>query len=185
MIITKFIAVAFGAAILIPLSATGSTVNPDSDIASGGVYNIFTPHFYAEAFKTEDGAGAREFTFVNDDPLSVTLLLTTATVNALAAMFKGGVTFAWLESGNSIHVGAQKRYFSGELDTMIAGGGIDTLRISFGDPKTRVGFPDGGIAHFSIETVAAPSPVPLPAGGLLLLGALGGIAALRRRANGV
>jgi hypothetical protein len=31
--------------------------------------------------------------------------------------------------------------------------------------------------------VSAPSPVPLPAGGVLLIGALGGLAALRRRAK--
>ncbi|MEO6300026.1 MAG: VPLPA-CTERM sorting domain-containing protein, partial [Paracoccaceae bacterium] len=57
----------------------------------------------------------------------------------------------------------------------------DTLHIAFGNPADRyVG--TSGFANFSLQLVAFPvSPVPLPAGGLLLLGALGGVAALRRR----
>jgi hypothetical protein len=39
----------------------------------------------------------------------------------------------------------------------------------------------GGTDIAAFEFAIAPVPVPLPAGGLLLLGALGGIAALRRR----
>lgn len=49
-------------------------------------------------------------------------------------------------------------------------------RLLFDDSSTAAGV---GYANFSFDQVAAP--VPLPAGGLLLIGALGGLAALRRR----
>ncbi len=48
-------------------------------------------------------------------------------------------------------------------------------RISFFSNEGRIG------DQAAFEFAVAPVPVPLPAGGLLLLGALGGIAALRRR----
>ena len=182
---SKFISAALGVAMLIPMSVNASTVNPASDIEDGGTYSMFDPHFYAEAFKRKDSAGVREFTFENTQNMSENLLLTTATVNALATMFKGGVTFEWLGSGDVLKVGGKKKHFSGEFDVMIAADSSDTLRVSFGDPKKRPGFADGGSAHFSLETAASPSTIPLPAGGLLLLSALGGIAALRRRAKKV
>jgi len=185
MMSSKIISAALGVAMLVPMSVNASTVNPGSDIADGGTYSVFDPHFYAEAFKRKDSAGVREFTFENTGATSQTLLLTTVTVNALATMFKGGVTFEWLGSGDSVTVSGKKKVFSGEFDALIAADSSETLRVSFGDPKKRPGFRDGGSAHFSIETAAAPSPIPLPAGGLLLLGALGGIAALRRRAKSV
>ena len=178
---SRFTSAILGLAMLVPMSAGASTLNPSNDIVDGGTYSIYDPHFYAEAFRKADGAGMREFTFANDQGTDQTLLLTTATVNALAVMFKGGVTFAWLGAGTMLHVSAKTRHFSDNFDNMIAANSSDTLRVTFGDPKRRPGFSNGGTAHFSIETAAAPSTVPLPAGGLLLLSALGGIAALRRR----
>ena len=49
-------------------------------------------------------------------------------------------------------------------------------RLFFDDSSTGAGV---GYANFSFDQVAAP--VPLPAAGFLLIGALGGLAALRRR----
>lgn len=179
----RTLAAALSAAGLIPFGAGASTINPASDIASGGIYDMLGAHFYAEAFTRADGGGFRDFTFTNADGSAQNMLLTSATVNALTTMFKGGVTFEWLESGLSIFSGQGKRHFSGELDNTIAANGFDTLRISFGDPKRRRDAAEGGLAHFSVAFEATPAPVPLPAGGLLLLSALGGIAMLRRRRN--
>ena len=49
-------------------------------------------------------------------------------------------------------------------------------RLFFDDNSTSAGV---GYANFSFDQVAAP--IPLPAAGFLLIGALGGLAALRRR----
>lgn len=55
----------------------------------------------------------------------------------------------------------------------LAGGPFNQLRV------VRNGGPGDG---FDIDAIGvSPSPVPLPAGGLLLLTALGGVAALRRK----
>ena len=185
MLSKRVLAVAISVVFLIPFGVGASTVNPSSDIADGGSYDMLGTHFYAEAFTRADGGGTREFTFNNLDGTAQNLLLSTATINALSTMFLGGVTFEWLESGLSLFVGQSQKHFSGSLDTMIAANSFDTLRITFGDPRRRIGSADGGTAHFSVEFDAVPSTVPLPAGGLLLIGALGGLAALRRRRQSV
>ncbi len=178
---TRIFATAVAAAICMPLLAGASIVNPASDIATGGTYDMFGPHFYAEAFNNADIGGTREFTFTNSDATTQNLILTTATVNALATMFTGGVTFEWVTSGLSLIVPGSSTNFSGALDNMIMAGGSDTLRVIFGDPEQRPGASTNGKSHFSLAFDSSPATVPLPAGGLLLMAGLGGIAALRRR----
>ena len=178
---SRIFAAAFAVAASLPMLAGASVLSPANDIVDGGSYDMFGPHFYAEAFRAAEGAGTREFTFTNSDDTSQNVILTTATVNALSTMFTGGVTFEWVQSGISLFAPQSAKAFSGELDNTIAAGSFDTLRVSFGDPARRPNASEGGKAHFSLEFDAAPATVPLPAGGLLLIGALGGIAALRRR----
>lgn len=181
----RIFAAAFAVAASLPLLAGASTLNPSNDIVDGGSYDMLGPHFYAEAFRVADVGGVREFTFTNSDDTNQNLILTTATVNALSTMFTGGVTFEWLQSGLSLFASQTMRTFSGELENTIAAGSFDTLRVSFGDPEQRPNASTNGKSNFSLAFDSAPATVPLPAGGLLLLGALGGIAALRRRRNAV
>ncbi|MGV8954169.1 MAG: VPLPA-CTERM sorting domain-containing protein, partial [Cypionkella sp.] len=55
-------------------------------------------------------------------------------------------------------------------------GVFDSLKVVDTSPKV------GGRDGFDIDSISVtPATIPLPAGGLLLLGALGGVAALRRR----
>lgn len=176
---TKILAAALTAATMLPLAAGASTLNPASDISNGGSYDMLSgPFFYGETFRNADVAGFRDFTFTNSNIAAMNIILTTATVNALAEMFTGGISFTWLTSGVNMIV-AQSTVATGfTLDNSIGAGSFDTLRIAYGDPADRVAGRKGK-ATFNVNLEA--SPVPLPAGGLLLAGALAGIAALRRR----
>ena len=170
-------AAAIGISALLPIGAGASTLNPLNTLVNGGSYDMVGANFFGETFKTVDVAGTRSFTFNNFNLTSQNLSLTVATVSALSEKFTGGLTFKWLGSGLSLVVGEALTNFSGTLDNLIAAGGSDTLVVAFGDPAIRRN--SGGLANFTVSLDA--SPVPLPAGGLLLLGALGGLTALRRR----
>jgi hypothetical protein len=180
---TRILATVFAAVVAMPLLANASTINPVNDIVNGGKYDMFGPHFFAEAFGNADGAGIRQFTFKNSDTVRQNLILTTATVNALATMFTGGVTFEWLKSGRSLFASEAETNFSGQLNNTIRAGKSDTLRVTYGDPERRTDASASGNGHFSLAFDSSPATVPLPAGGLLLMAALGGIAVLRRRRN--
>ena len=64
-----------------------------------------------------------------------------------------------------------------------SGGGFELFRVpASGLPFTLVhSLGQPGFSHFSTFGGTGPSPVPLPAGALLLLGGLGGLIAMRRR----
>ena len=173
----SIVAAVVGISTLLPMGAVASTLSPANTIVNGGSYDMVGAYFFGETFATADVAGTRSFTFSNFDAISQNLELTVATVSALSEKFTGGVTFTWLGSGLSLAVGEAITNFSGSLDNLIAAGASDTLVVAFGDPAIRAR--RGGLANFTVSLDA--SPVPLPAGGLLLLGALGGLTALRRR----
>ena len=96
-------------------------------------------------------------------------------------VFKGGdkalpdAVIAYLITGSSV-TGATGAYSSPFFDEEI-------------DKKTKVvTYKMKGISHVSLyaaKAVLPPPPVPVPAAGFLLLGALGGLAALRRRRKAV
>ncbi len=74
---------------------------------------------------------------------------------------------------NSVNMGFLTPFFPAAP----LGSGKFTFTLSAFNGATRV---NSASMHVIVD---APAPVPLPAGGLLLIGALGGLAALRRRAK--
>ena len=127
---TKILAAALTAATMLPLAAGASTLNPASNISNGGSYNMLSgPFFYGETFKMADVAGFRDFTFTNTNTSAQNIILTTATVNALAEMFTGGISFTWLTSGVNMVVAQSTKVTGFTLDNMIGAGSSDTLRI--------------------------------------------------------
>ena len=81
----------------------------------------------------------------------------------------GGLSTPWMSEGVS------GDYFQGTYSAVLnAGSYLFSLEVTHG----AEGFTSGG-AYAAFDVV--PTPVPLPAGGLLLMGALGGLAVLRRR----
>jgi hypothetical protein len=175
------LAAALSVAMALPFAAGASTLNLSNTIVDGGSYDMVGAWFFAEAFQREDDAGSREFTFMNLSTISQNIMLTSTTVNTLSAMFQGGITFEWLQSGLTQFVSQGTTSFSGILDNTIGANGSDTLRVTFGDPRRRDNGSVNDTAHFSVAFDSSVAAVPLPAGGVLLISAIAGIAAMRRR----
>lgn len=66
-----------------------------------------------------------------------------------------------------------------DIDDGSGGDGFDALEALFG--VTGAGTITADTVLFTIDVTASPAPVPLPAGGLLLLTGLAGVAGLKRR----
>lgn len=176
----KYLAVAAALA-MAPLGASAATLNPANSIVSAGSYDIdLGPYFFGVAMQAVDGALVYTFSFTNFSATSQTFGASVATVLQSTATFLGGMTAAWSNGDNVAiaqgfgGIGDPSRTRGFAIFTQLSAGETDTLTLSFGDTVNTI---RGGQAGLQM-TVAA---VPLPAGGLLLLGALGGIAALRRR----
>lgn len=176
MLRTKIMAAAvgLGLAVMAPVMASAVTLSSTNNINVGGSYDLLAgPYFFHADYSNADVAGVYDFIFTNSSATDQHTAVSIGTVLQSTLKFLGGVTVTWLTGGNTTTV-PEGTVGTFTLDTLIGAGGSDTLRVAFGDPTTTI--PNG---RGSVDlTVAA---VPLPAGGLLLVGALGGIAALRRR----
>ena len=176
----KFLAVA-AVVSLAPLGASAATLNPDNSIVSAGLYDIdLGPYFFGVAMRRSDGPLVYTFSFTNMSATSQTFGAVVATVLQSTAQFFNGMTAAWTNGGSVVIAEgtgiitdpSRTRGFS--IFTQLSAGETDTLTLSFGDTRSRTSTGRAGLQM----TVSA---VPVPAAGFLLLGALGGIAALRRR----
>ena len=158
---------------LLPAAASAVTVDSSSTIFDSGpsLDILGGPYFFGATFTNVDGAGMFTFDFFNSSATQTTVGVTIGTVLQSTAAFTGGLTAAWLAGGSvTIPEGVTDSF---QISTLLGAGATDTLKINYG----AVVGGSAGRADLDL-TVAA---VPLPAGGLLLLGALGGLAALRRR----
>lgn len=66
------------------------------------------------------------------------------------------------------------------MNTSILSGSWDNLSMFTGGNNAK---PGAGLSHWTVYANSNPAPIPLPAAGLLLITALGGLAAMRRRRN--
>lgn len=97
--------------------------------------------------------------------------------NNLAPTFESTATFL---SDNSN--GNAKAVQPGEVVSFLFGGSFASVIAGLTSGELRIGLHVQGIGNDSDSYVSAPMPaVPLPAAGFLLVGALGGLAAVRRR----
>ena len=166
--------VAAAAIATMPMVAGAVTFDPENNISVGatGVDVFAGPYFFDATFRDSDVAGTYTFEFVNTSASSITVGTVIGTVLQSTAAFLGGVTASWANGSNAFIAGNVTDIFS--INTILTAGASDTLSIAFGDPQATIG---EGRANIDF-TVAA---VPVPAAGLLLLGALAGFGALRRR----
>ena len=160
----------------VPYTASAVSFSSMNNIAPGATVDLAAgPFFFDSNFTDADVAGIFDFTFTNNSLEVAAVTVSEGTVLQNSLNFLGGVTAVWLNGGASaiIPEGATMGW---SLTSVIAAGGSDTLRLSFGDPKATVARGRGDI-DFDILV----QPVPLPASALMLLGALSGLGVLARR----
>lgn len=166
---------AVAATSLLALAGTGhaATLNPLNNIVDGGSYDVQAgPYAFGVFFDDADDATSFSFNFFNASATTTTVGVTFGTLLQAFSEFSGGVIAAW--GNGQTFIGSAGETTTFQIDTVLPPGAMDTLTLAFGDPQGP------GIPGLQMN-VASVAAVPLPAGGLLLLGALGGIAALRRR----
>ena len=173
MLSTKTMSAAFGLglAILVPLSAWGTTITP------GGVAIVAADDYdYQGTFATDSGANTLTFdlTALNELMLDggVSTLEFTGKFTGLSVMLDG--VAAHLDSFATL-----ARAYSFD-QVAFAAGDMKSLVLSW-DEVIRGNTTRNGVAQINLQLSTAAATVPVPAGGFLLFGALAGLAALRRR----
>lgn len=156
-----------------PLAAAAAT------LTSGASHDLFDASGsqigwnYNEAFGNGASAGSYTFTLYNNLPSSDTLVLSVNTVLQFGdlALFNDGVVISFGDETQTI---AQGDVAHGTLSAVVAAGETVDLTVTFGDVTTQYGL----VSDIDISVVAE---APIPAGAVLLLTALGGVAATRKR----
>lgn len=169
-------ALAVGAALaLSPMKANAVTILNISD--AGGVFDLLADNYqFQDVFLDGTPANTLSFTFENTSAVDARVVLSSATINQISgSVFTGGASVGWVGAGN-VTTAAEGVTSSGQLSFILAAGASDTLNLSFGNVLVGTNNPNPDVDFFVTST-----PVPIPAAGLMLLTALGGMAVMRRR----
>jgi hypothetical protein len=165
----KFLAVAAVVA-MAPLTLVGERAEAATLIVDAGVYTIgYAENEFFGNVDSLGGAGSWSVTFNADtDPVNAAA---SATIGRIVFKQFKGLTMSWLSATNAVLSTINLAQGDTVLATVFTVPDL-TQKLVFNWTGSTAG------AGFDVEVAAT---VPVPAGGLLLLGALGGIAALRRR----
>lgn len=141
------------------------------DVMAGAAFNA--------TFADGDAGGNLCFNFTNTSTTAAVVTLAVATVNQLGDLwgFFGGVQLFSEQSAPALLWDVAQGVSDTELFSfVIAAGGTIFFDWTYGEAyaSNQFNLPQ-------INFTVAASPIPLPAGGLLLLGAIGGLAVMRRR----
>ncbi|WP_210526666.1 VPLPA-CTERM sorting domain-containing protein [Rubellimicrobium arenae] len=160
------------ALLAVPVMASATTV-----VTPGGSYDLLSDDFFFEqAFDLGDAGDTYVFSFENTSDRLAAVALLGGTVQQLSAAFQGGVSITFGSAGPFTFAEDET---SGFENTLLVGAGetVD-LTLTFGQ-VIDTGVRPGGKTDIDFAIEAAV--IPVPATGLLLLTAVGGLAALRRR----
>lgn len=136
-----------------------------------------TPYDFQAGFIGSDDAGKFKFEFVNDSQNDMIVELSGFTIlQDSISKFAGGVTTTFGAQAFSTDAGVLDQF---SATTRLAAGAFIDLIIEYGDPMGATGL--GGPVGPDLDFLIAATPVPLPAGAALMVTALGGMAAMRRR----
>ena len=172
-----------------PSLASAATFNGSNDVQpGGGPYDVMAQAFeFGVLFDIGDSGNVFTFTFTNSSPSSTAIVVTGAGVQQATAEFTGGVTFDFSNTAGIDITFSQGETDAAKIETTLAAGESTLFTVIFGtvvDNRGRGGKPGNGVGNTGIQFTIegfADGTVPLPASGLLLIGGLGGLAALRRR----
>lgn len=175
--ISKFKYMAAAAALAIaPLAASAATITPAD--SGGAAFDLLADTYsFQEQFAVGDTGDTLTFDFENTSGSTAAVTLFGWTVEQNAAAFTGGVDISFgtyvASADQGVSTGGNAQFFVGAGDTV-------TLTLTYGDVFDTFGstHPDD-LADIDFTVQAAI--VPVPAAGLLLLTALGGAFAMRRR----
>lgn len=145
----------------------------------GGTHNLFDASGdqigwnFDQDFADGTPGATYTFTFVNNLPSSDTTALSLSTTKQLGdfANFAGGVTFTFGTDTQTVGQGLPSFNL---MSAVVAAGDTVNLNVTFGDVSAQYGLTTN--LDFSVA-----ANVPVPAGAVLLLTALGGVAATRKR----
>lgn len=170
----KTMLVALAAVVLMSSAASAVTV-----VSAGGTYDIKSDPLFIGTATSPGGPGSYAVNFTSPvDPL-IGQANASVTINVFGLFT--GLTMSWVDTANPSNVFAT---------TAILGSGLQTtLNTLFSSASTSLSQTlvfswagstapsNGGVIGFDFDV----SAVPLPAGGMLLLTALGGLVLMRRR----
>lgn len=169
------IAAILAAALTTASAANAAVINPGEtvDLFPEGNYSYNLGPVDSDNPDTVDSvsAGTLDFAFTNnlDTPAALTVLVSTIKQLVGVYGFLGGVSVAFGGSAVDVPEGAFEAF---SLDTTIEAGATETLTFTHG-----ASFGKGADIDFTVTA----APVPVPAAGLLLVGGLGALVAVRRR----
>lgn len=163
-----------GAAAIALLPVMGSAA---TTVTTGGTYDVLADAYRFEAgHQVGDAGGEYTFTFYNSSSTAAALTLFGGTVKQVTAAFDDGVSIMFGDKFTRDYAEGETDFF--RTTFTLAAGETQVLTIMFGDTVSVGRFGNGDA---NIDFSLAATTVPVPAAGLLLLTALGGAAALRRR----
>lgn len=160
---------------LAPLAASAATLSPANTIAPGDSVDLLAgPYFFSAEYALREAGGSYAFTFENTSRLHEATVTLGIDANQNTAAFTDGVSFGFGEIDFDV---ARGDTAGQNFTTQLAAGESGTLTVDWGRIVNRG--PSGGNTELTFTIEAAV--IPLPATGLLLLGGLAGLVALRRR----
>lgn len=167
-------ALAGAALALAPISAHAATLTMAD---SGSNFDLLADSYsFDENFHVGDAGGTLTFSFTNNDASTAAVTFFGFSVEQNLAAFTDGVDLSF---GTFVADVAEGASMGANTNFLVASGDTVTLSITYGTVfDLPPSFP-GDLANIDFSIQAAV--VPIPAAGLLLLTALGGAFAMRRR----
>ena len=173
MKLSSFLAAGVLAVGLAASAASAATIEGQIDIT--GTYTTGTAVFMASGSVDLSSTG---FVLIADGDFSSVVVGSSAALTDISFAAPGQI---WTVGGFTFTAISYTDIVSGTNPAFTALGTITAAGFDPTDGVMTFSSQSNGRRNVSFSSTTVPAPVPLPAAGFLLVGALGGLAALRRR----